>query len=96
MSASVANTAVYLTDTPKQVRVVLQSTYFNFQFYHILNLICVCYFIIAKIKDKINKHAFSGGKETLELQVHRHLKKLSVFILIIYKYYNDSANLEPI
>jgi len=38
MSGSLANTAVYLTDTPKQ------------------------------IKDKINKHAFSGGQETLELQ----------------------------
>ena len=38
MSGSVANTAVYVTDTPKQ------------------------------IKDKINKHAFSGGQETLELQ----------------------------
>lgn len=39
MSGSLANTAVYLTDTPKQ------------------------------IKDKINKHAFSGGQETKELQV---------------------------
>lgn len=39
MSGSLANTAVYVTDTPKQ------------------------------IKDKINKHAFSGGRETLELQV---------------------------
>ncbi|KAJ1443494.1 hypothetical protein B484DRAFT_441407 [Ochromonadaceae sp. CCMP2298] len=38
MSGSMANTAVYVTDTPKQ------------------------------IKDKINKHAFSGGQETLELQ----------------------------
>ena len=38
MSGSLVNTAVFLTDTPKQ------------------------------IKDKINKHAFSGGKETLELQ----------------------------
>eukprot|EP01038_Epipyxis_sp_PR26KG_P009778 gene9778-13155_t len=38
MSASVTNTAIYVTDTPKQ------------------------------IKDKINKHAFSGGQETLELQ----------------------------
>lgn len=38
MSGSLANTAVFLTDTPKQ------------------------------IKDKINKHAFSGGRETLELQ----------------------------
>lgn len=38
MSGSLANTAVYVTDTPKQ------------------------------IKDKINKHAFSGGRETLELQ----------------------------
>lgn len=39
MSGSAANTAVFVTDTPKQ------------------------------IKDKINKHAFSGGQETLELQV---------------------------
>jgi tryptophanyl-tRNA synthetase len=39
MSGSLANTAVYVTDTPKQ------------------------------IKDKINKHAFSGGQETLEKQV---------------------------
>jgi tryptophanyl-tRNA synthetase len=38
MNASAANSAVFLTDTPKQ------------------------------IKDKINKHAFSGGQETLELQ----------------------------
>ena len=38
MSASNANSAVYMTDTPKQ------------------------------IKNKINKHAFSGGGETLELQ----------------------------
>ena len=38
MSASLANTAVYVTDTAKQ------------------------------IKDKINKHAFSGGQDTLELQ----------------------------
>jgi tryptophanyl-tRNA synthetase len=38
MSGSIANSAVYLTDTPKQ------------------------------IKDKINKHAFSGGQATLELQ----------------------------
>lgn len=38
MSGSLVNTAVYLTDTPKQ------------------------------IKDKINKHAFSGGRETKELQ----------------------------
>ena len=37
MGASIPNTAVYLNDTPKQ------------------------------IKDKINKHAFSGGGETLEL-----------------------------
>ncbi len=41
MSGSAANSAVYVTDTPKQ------------------------------IKDKINKHAFSGGQETLELQVSR-------------------------
>lgn len=39
MSGSLANTAVYVTDTAKQ------------------------------IKDKVNKHAFSGGQETLELQV---------------------------
>ncbi len=38
MSSSGANTAVFLTDTPKQ------------------------------IKDKINKHAFSGGQDTLEKQ----------------------------
>lgn len=38
MGASVANTAVFVSDTPKQ------------------------------IKKKINKHAFSGGQETLELQ----------------------------
>lgn len=38
MSGSLANTAVHVTDTAKQ------------------------------IKDKINKHAFSGGQETLELQ----------------------------
>jgi len=38
MNASTANSAVFLTDTPKQ------------------------------IKDKINKHAFSGGQETLEMQ----------------------------
>lgn len=38
MSGSTANSCVFLTDTPKQ------------------------------IKDKINKHAFSGGQETLELQ----------------------------
>lgn len=38
MGATVLNSAVFLTDTPKQ------------------------------IKDKINKHAFSGGQETLELQ----------------------------
>ena len=38
MSGSMANTAVYLTDTPKQ------------------------------IKDKINKHAFSGGQDTAEKQ----------------------------
>ena len=38
MSASSANAAVFLTDTPKQ------------------------------IKDKINKHAFSGGQDTLEKQ----------------------------
>ena len=38
MSGSIANSAVYLTDTPKQ------------------------------IKDKINKHAFSGGQATAELQ----------------------------
>ncbi|RYG67029.1 tryptophan--tRNA ligase [archaeon] len=38
MSGSLANTAVYVTDSAKQ------------------------------IKDKINKHAFSGGQETLELQ----------------------------
>jgi tryptophanyl-tRNA synthetase len=46
MSGSEANSAVFLTDTPKQ------------------------------IKNKINKHAFSGGKETMELQVrevHRPL-----------------------
>ena len=38
MSASAANTAIYVTDTAK------------------------------KIRDKINKHAFSGGQDTLELQ----------------------------
>ena len=38
MSGSIANSAVFLTDTPKQ------------------------------IKDKINKHAFSGGQATAELQ----------------------------
>jgi tryptophanyl-tRNA synthetase len=38
MSGSVSNSAVYLTDTPKQ------------------------------IKEKINKHAFSGGQATAELQ----------------------------
>mgnify|MGYP006080098685 CR=1 FL=1 len=38
MSASVGNSAVYMTDTPKQ------------------------------IKDKINKHAFSGGQATMEEQ----------------------------
>ncbi|CAE7836803.1 WARS1 [Symbiodinium microadriaticum] len=38
MSGSEANSAVFLTDTPKQ------------------------------IKNKINKHAFSGGQETLEMQ----------------------------
>jgi len=38
MSASIANSSIYLTDTPKQV------------------------------KNKINKFAFSGGQETLELQ----------------------------
>eukprot|EP01034_Spumella_vulgaris_P035153 gene35153-43339_t len=38
MSGSAANSAVYVTDTPKE------------------------------IKDKINKHAYSGGQETLELQ----------------------------
>ena len=38
MSGSMANTAVYLTDTPKQ------------------------------IKDKINKHAFSGGQDTADKQ----------------------------
>ena len=38
MSGSAANSAVFLTDTPKQ------------------------------IKDKINKHAFSGGQDTLEKQ----------------------------
>jgi tryptophanyl-tRNA synthetase len=38
MSGSAGNSAVFVTDTPKQ------------------------------IKDKINKHAFSGGQETLELQ----------------------------
>jgi tryptophanyl-tRNA synthetase len=38
MSGSIGNSAVFVTDTPKQ------------------------------IKDKINKHAFSGGQETLELQ----------------------------
>ena len=26
------------------------------------------YGIVPQIKDKINKHAFSGGKETMELQ----------------------------
>lgn len=41
MSASASHTAIYLTDTPKQ------------------------------IKDKINKYAFSGGRETVEL--HRQL-----------------------
>jgi tryptophanyl-tRNA synthetase len=40
MSASVGTQAVFMTDTPKQ------------------------------IKTKINKHAFSGGQETLELQVY--------------------------
>lgn len=39
MSGSLANTAVYVTDTADQ------------------------------IKKKINKHAFSGGRETMELQV---------------------------
>lgn len=43
MSGSEANSAVFLTDTPKQ------------------------------IKNKINKHAFSGGKETMELQVTKFL-----------------------
>jgi tryptophanyl-tRNA synthetase len=38
MSGSLTNTAVFLTDTPKQ------------------------------IKDKVNKHAFSGGQDTLEKQ----------------------------
>jgi tryptophanyl-tRNA synthetase len=41
MSASDASTAIYCTDTPKQ------------------------------IKEKVNKHAFSGGRETVEL--HRQL-----------------------
>ena len=38
MSSSGPNTAIFLTDTPKQ------------------------------IKDKINKHAFSGGQDTMEKQ----------------------------
>ena len=38
MSGSIGNSAVFLTDTPKQ------------------------------IKDKINKHAFSGGQDTMEKQ----------------------------
>ena len=39
MSASDPNSAIFVTDTPKQ------------------------------IKDKINKHAFSGGQDTKELQL---------------------------
>lgn len=50
MSGSEANSAVFLTDTPKQ------------------------------IKNKINKHAFSGGKETMELQVSQ-LALLSLNLL---------------
>ena len=29
---------------------------------------CVCVCCVAQIKTKINRHAFSGGQETLELQ----------------------------
>ena len=52
MGSSEPNSAVFLTDTPKQV-FHLYTYFINFLF---------------QIKDKINKHAFSGGQETLELQ----------------------------
>jgi tryptophanyl-tRNA synthetase len=53
MSASAANTAIYVTDTP------------------------------AQIKKKINKYAFSGGQETLELQRE---KGADVSVDVAYQY----------
>lgn len=67
MSGSAANSAVYMTDTPKE------------------------------IKNKINKHAFSGGQETLELQ--RELgANLSVDVSYEWLYYflDDDARLDEI
>jgi tryptophanyl-tRNA synthetase len=64
MSGSLANTAVYVTDTAKQVRTVQCSAVQEGGSNRIF-----CPWRL-QIKDKINKHAFSGGRETLELQVH--------------------------
>lgn len=57
MSGSVGSHAVFMTDTPKQV------------FYSLLFADSRIYTCVFQIKTKINKHAFSGGQETLELQV---------------------------
>ena len=67
MSGSNANSAVYVTDTPKQ------------------------------IKDKINKHAFSGGKETKELQ-EEFGADLSVDVSYewLYYFHDDDAKVEQI
>ena len=58
MSGSLANTAIYVTDTAKQVRNYRSSVTDN---------------NIRQIKTKINKHAFSGGQETMELQVQTYI-----------------------
>lgn len=67
MSSSIPNSAIFLTDTPKQ------------------------------IKDKINKHAFSGGKATKEEQ---ELYGADLDVDIPYKYLRffmeDEARLEEI
>ena len=53
MSASDPNSAIFVTDTPKQ------------------------------IKDKINKHAFSGGQDTKELQLKHGISLLSTVALLL-------------
>lgn len=67
MSASDANSAIFLTDTPKQ------------------------------IKTKINKHAFSGGRDTVE--AHRELggnTDIDVSYQLLTFFLEDDAELEKI
>lgn len=63
MSASDANTSIFLTDTPKQIKnkvpLCLGIANLNVYYAYVLTDQCSRY-------SQVNKHAFSGGKDTVE------------------------------